>query len=91
MKYTPGPWKWWTSNSWKRLKRADHPSEPVLTPYTCKDGQPDVEISYDNMTLIAAAPDLLEALENMVELFAGYQGMQLTKAREAIAKAKGAS
>ena len=44
-----------------------------------------------NAHLIAAAPDLLEALEELVEFFHGYQGMGMYNARAAIAKAKGES
>lgn len=40
--------------------------------------------------LIAAAPDLLAQLKLMVELFDGYQGMELQWAKQAIAKAEGA-
>lgn len=36
---------------------------PVLIPYVCDDGQPDIEVSEDDMPLIAAAPELLEALK----------------------------
>lgn len=38
--------------------------------------------------LIAAAPDLLKQLKLMVELFDGYQGMELRWAKDAIAKAE---
>lgn len=69
MSYTPGPWKWWTSNSWKRLKR-DHgglvPRDSVLAPYVCRDGQPDIEVSEADMRLIAAAPLLYESLKEAV-------------------------
>lgn len=61
--HTPGPWKWWTSNSWKRLKReAAGISTTVLEPYVCRDGHPDCTVSEADMHLIAAAPDLLKAL-----------------------------
>jgi hypothetical protein len=66
VKHTPGPWLWWTSNSWKRLKRdAQGITENVLEPYVCRDGQPDVACSEADMRLIAAAPDLLDALEKV--------------------------
>lgn len=63
--HTPGPWKWWTSNSWRRLKRDDRGiSQNVLEPYICSsDGHPDVLISDSDMRLIAAAPDLAEACQ----------------------------
>lgn len=61
--HTPGPWKWWTSNSWRRLK-ADHGRETpdILMPCVHKDGQADITASADDMGLIAAAPEMLEAL-----------------------------
>ena len=63
-KWTPGPWKWRTSNSWRRLKRDDRGiSQSVLEPYVCSGGQPDISISDEDMHLIAAAPEMYEALE----------------------------
>ena len=45
--------------------------------------------SLEHARLIAAAPDLLAELELMVDTFDGYEGMQLIRAKAAIAKAKG--
>ncbi len=60
---TDGPWKWWTSNSWKRLRHdGDASSKRVLTPLVAKDGCPDCEISQEDMAFIAAASDLVPAL-----------------------------
>ena len=57
---TPGPWEWWTSNSWRRLVHQIGGTQiPVLTPYVCRDGHPDLQCSAGNMALIASAPDLL--------------------------------
>ena len=62
--WTKGPWKWWTSNSWRRLKRDDRGvTQNVLEPCVCRDGHPDCIISDDDMALIAASPDLFEALD----------------------------
>jgi hypothetical protein len=64
-KHTPGPWKWWTSCSWRRLSQ-DLPRAKdggVLCPYVCRDGHPDVQVSDADARLIASAPDLLEAAE----------------------------
>lgn len=68
-KFTPGPWVWHTSNSWRRLKRDDHGiTEVVLEPFVhWRDQHPDCTISEENMALIAAAPDLHEALVAMLE------------------------
>ena len=64
-KWTPGPWRWWTSNSWRRLS-SDHRNHPqdggVLCPTVSRsDGHPDLIVSDADMALIAAAPDLYEA------------------------------
>lgn len=65
--HTPGPWVWWTSNSWRRLTRDDRGiTQNVMEPYVCSDGHPDCSISAADMRLIAAAPDLLEALRAFV-------------------------
>ena len=63
-KHTPGPWEWWTSNSWRRLhavgSRGESPS--VLAPTVASDGHPDLIVSEADMQLIAAAPMLADAL-----------------------------
>jgi hypothetical protein len=71
-RFTPGPWEWWTSNSWRRLssEHRDHPREgAVLCPHVSRsDGHPDVSISEADMALIAAAPDLYAALKPFAEI-----------------------
>lgn len=59
--HTPGPWEWWTSNSWRRLRSnpADGRDVGVVVPFVARDGHPDLEVSAADMSLIAAAPDLL--------------------------------
>lgn len=70
-KYTKGKWKWWTSNSWKRLmSEHDGQTTSVIVPYVCRDGHPDLEISNANMPLIEAAPDLYEACREARQLLA---------------------
>ncbi len=55
-KATPGIWKWWTSNSWRRLKRDDRGiTTPVIEPFVARDGHPDVSVSDDDMAYIEAA------------------------------------
>lgn len=92
--HTPGPWVWWTSNSWKRLKRDDIGiTQNVMEPYVCSDGHPDCTVSDADMRLIAAAPDLLEALKRAVEIMdpsiPGSPGSVMEDAKAAIAKAEG--
>lgn len=65
-RWTPGPWRWWTSNSWRRLS-SDHPEHRregcVLCPIVQRsDGHPDIIVTDGDMALIAAAPELYEAL-----------------------------
>lgn len=73
MTHTPGPWKWWTSCSWRRLRSEDRGvTRSVLEPYVCHDGCPDTLVSEEDMGLIAAAPDMLAELKRLHELF-GHQ------------------
>jgi hypothetical protein len=68
--WTPGPWEWWTSCSWKRLRSnlGGGKAVSVLEPYVCEDGHPDVSINNRDMALIAAAPLLAEALTEIADL-----------------------
>lgn len=60
--HTPGPWEWWTSNSWRRLRHSDRGvSTNVLYPSVHSDGQADIDVTEDDMGLIAAAPEMLAA------------------------------
>lgn len=67
---TPGPWRWWTSNSWRRLS-SDHPDHPrdggVLCPTVSRsDGHPDCIVTEADMAMIAAVPDLYAALARLM-------------------------
>lgn len=62
--YTPGPWEWWTSNSFLRLSsRATGKDGGVIDSYKMSDGHTSLSVNYEDMALIAAAPELLEALQ----------------------------
>lgn len=62
--HTPGPWRWWTSNSYRRLTSEagrGGTDGGVLRGSVQRDGTADVIASPHDMGLIAAAPDLLES------------------------------
>lgn len=61
---TPGPWQWWTSNSWKRLKHdGKGETQNVIEPYVAHDGHPDLCVSLSDMAYIAAChPEAIRAL-----------------------------
>jgi hypothetical protein len=108
-KHTPGPWEWvgWTdhklhghSNRWDILHRP-MPNQPYgsLGPVlTCgMSGQGDdywINVSPADAALIAAAPDLLDALKHVVGVVEDEFGINATfgglqNARVAVSKAEG--
>ncbi|EQA1703501.1 hypothetical protein ACXYXE_004104 [Cronobacter dublinensis] len=95
--FTPGPWEWWTSNSFLRLSsQATGKDGGVIDSYAMSDGHTSLSVSMADMALIAAAPDLLEALQLSVKAmqegrlvsYPEWYGT-INKARAAIAKAIG--
>ncbi|EOC5807417.1 hypothetical protein ACI49Z_003440 [Cronobacter turicensis] len=95
--FTPGPWEWWTSNSFLRLSsQATGKDGGVIDSYAMSDGHTSLSVSKADMALIAAAPDLLEALQLSVKAmqegrlvsYPEWYGT-INKARAAIAKAIG--
>ena len=99
-KWTAGRWNWWTSNSWRRLRSEVSPgvSTNVLWPFTNPaDGHADIDVTKEDMALIAAAPDLAEACRMLVESYDADMGTyalgKLYEAREAaraaLSKARG--
>ncbi len=97
--HTPGPWEWWTSCSWRRLRRSYRgKSQDVLMPFVCSDGQPDIQVSPEDMALIAAAPDMLVAIKMIIDQTMMLQHSPETRlndiwdiAHAALARAKGRS
>jgi hypothetical protein len=102
--HTPGPWRWWTSNSWRRLTSEatdgiNRQDGGVLCPVVQNDGHPDVLFSNGgpdgpDARLIAAAPELLAALEGalLVALrFGTFLDSHVIAMVAAIAKAKGST
>ncbi|WP_276200087.1 hypothetical protein [Chelatococcus sp. XZ-Ab1] len=70
---TAGPVKWWTSNSWRRLRRDDRGiAQSIAEPYVARDGHPDLDIKQADMDFIAAlwnsAPALLSEAEEAARL-----------------------
>ena len=103
-KHTPGPWEWWTSNSFRRLssKATGKDGDVLYATVQPSDGHPDVELPNGGWNgpdgrLIAAAPELLQALVETLAFceantFGGDDTAALiAKARAAIAKATGST
>jgi len=110
-KHTQGPWKVklkprkWNptmccpeSEMWV-IKGPDSKHSPIALIRTAGLGAgPSMAVRKANATLIAAAPDLLEALDAMLALFAdhaqydeeGYETAAIVAAQVAITKATGA-
>ena len=99
-KHTPGPWSYTVDKDrgWDFKLTADHGKTEIVSGCGCCDS-PWVSCEAD-ARLIAAAPELLEALENIVKLgepgriyelkeLGTLVGGMLSIARAAIAKAKG--
>lgn len=92
-KHTPGPWAW-TDDS--RVDTADGlytvATANAEETYTC---DPDLATAYANARLIAAAPELLEVLQeccrtlNTIAQRSGTNPSALISARAAIAQATG--
>lgn len=93
--HTPGPWAWWTSNSTKRLSAGGKDGGVLYGYRAASDGMADVHVREADMALIAAAPDMLDALltaEAELEQHMGAPGVAehvMPAVRTAIAKARG--
>lgn len=88
-KGTPGEWRWFTSNSHKRLSSVLSGKDgDVLYAYNDSTGFPMVGCTENDMALIAAAPELLEALQAVVAV-ADRATDEFDMARAAIKKALG--
>lgn len=88
---TPGPWEWWTSNSFLRLSsKATGKDGDVIDSFKMSDGQTSLSVKVDDMNLIAAAPELLEALQDALHAYDKHsEHSEWDFARAAIAKALG--
>lgn len=63
-KHTPGPWKWWTTHEGSHRI---NPEEGGLVIASCDTRNPFSYEQEANARLIAAAPDLLEALKDLLD------------------------
>jgi hypothetical protein len=100
-KPTPGPWTRWTGHAevYSGVKEntptslRGHLDKPFELVARCDDNDLDEDEQAANASLVAAAPDMLAALESAVFEFS-FHGLDKTIAaqnvRAAIAKAKGA-
>ncbi|WP_312836670.1 hypothetical protein [Pantoea sp.] len=93
-KGTPGEWKWFTSNSHKRLSSVLSGKDgDVLYAYNDSTGFPMVGCTEKDMALIAAAPELLEALQELLALYEHDEGCreitEYKRAKAALSKALG--
>ena len=99
MKYTPGPWQWWTSNSFLRLSSKDTGKDgDVIDSFSMSDGATSLSVNVADMHLIAAAPDLLKELQKLREYVINVCGVDdedcdsehpLMSSQAAISKALG--
>lgn len=94
-KYTPGPWAVCSSYTAGRIiVKAPQPTNRVLAGFGSED-EPLDDIDWANARLIAAAPELLEALKAALKVIEGYcdhwEQDVYEKAQAAIAKAEGES
>lgn len=107
--HTPGPWVWQTGCSWRRLaSEATGNDGDVLMPVVDRtDGHPNLSFKNGGFTgpdarLIAAAPELLEALREITADYADRFDLDsastnpgikssIKQARAAIGKATGES
>lgn len=100
--HTPGPWKIWTSCSFRRIssEATGNDGDVLHAVVQRSDGHPDLCFPNGGFTgpdalLIVAAPELLAALKLCASVIAGEtmhkQGLvdALTAARDAMAKATG--
>lgn len=82
-KHTPGPWHISETDNTEILT-----AEGRVQVMICKMGEGDLDQHLPDARLIAAAPDLLDALQAMLALHRGG-GEPSAKARAAIRKATG--
>ena len=87
MSHTPGPW---SIDKYDAIVHSEGERVVVNGVQWTQTSDPALREQYKaNQRLVAAAPDLLAALKDMVDIFDGYQGAQWKYAKSVIAKAEG--
>ena len=94
---TKGPWRWWTSNSWRRLSSDPSGKDgDVLSPFVNQaDKHPDCAVSEENQEFIAVARTAMPALLDEVDRLRtwdrfGARGIIVRCVSSAFAKSKSA-
>lgn len=105
-KHTPGPWRWWTSNSFRRLSSdaTGRDGDVLCAVVQPSDGHPDIHFTNGgpegpDARLIAAAPELLAALQRLLPAYReavklydiNHDDAFTVDAHNAIAKATGST
>ena len=94
--YTPGPWTRGYGNYVYRDDGSPRDGQSLIATCMPLNGAMDeLQIAFANARLIAAAPELLEALEDMLTLMGPLDDVEHIRRKQAalaaIAKAKGAN
>ena len=92
--HTPGPWKINKKYSFSVETLSDGQGINIIAECSDPDGIRSAGEDSANAKLIAAAPDLLAALEAIIKMIGPYAGQgrmdtEISAARAAIAKARG--
>jgi hypothetical protein len=92
--YTPGPWECFGAHIYSPGEKGANIcsiSEPRATRYVgyteLKTSSDDLEEAFANARLISAAPELLEAVRDLIEQAESGRQMDLSDARLVVAKA----
>lgn len=71
--HTPGPWTWQRGEKWHRLHGKGPDGKPVTILRAAQNNGPVMTPARrSDQDLIAAAPDLLAALQRYVDAYQGY-------------------
>lgn len=96
-RFTAGPWRWWTSNSVRRLSSDATGKDGDVLEAQHSSGLASVRVSDVDASLIASAPDLFKSLSEVLAAYEsdmrerGFDDFEqygeIMRARAALAKA----